>query len=157
VARQLPRLVQLNKRELMWRAFKNIACSEQVRVWIPKKNNTSGEDYTDIFLAHARLYVLADRYDIPALRKLSVQKLRLNLVHFKLFSEGVGDIAALLEYAYTNTIDGHGSMDVLRDLVSDYAACHMETIGESPEFLALLEQPGTLAKNIMVKCLPLME
>lgn len=38
----------------------------------PRKNVEECEDYTDVFLCHARVYIIADRYDIPGLRILAL-------------------------------------------------------------------------------------
>ena len=75
----------------------------------PRSNMHPQENYTEVFLSHARLYVFAEKYDIQPLKKLSRQKLQHTLAIYTLYPERVGDITTLLKYVYVNTaetIDG---------------------------------------------------
>ena len=71
----------------------------------PKTNRDSTEDFTEVFLSHARVYVFAEKYDIQPLKALAIHQLHATLAIFTLYSERVGDIAALLRYSYANTAE----------------------------------------------------
>lgn len=117
----------------------------------PRSNCESCEDYTEVFLCHARLYVFAEKYDIAPLKKLSVNRLHQTLSVFTLYKERVGDIVALMEYSYANTVHRSSFDDPLRSLVIHYAACVVENLVPSSKFKALLEEPGELASDLVVK------
>ncbi|KAL7943700.1 hypothetical protein V8C42DRAFT_328213 [Trichoderma barbatum] len=111
----------------------------------PRKNIESCEDYSDVFLSHARLYVLADKYDIPELRQLSVHKLYATLKEFVLYPERMGDIIGLVKYAFRNTV---GS-DKLRTLMVEYCACIVEVLCESEDFEDLINDAPDFAYELI--------
>ncbi|KAI1082605.1 hypothetical protein F5B20DRAFT_531952 [Whalleya microplaca] len=123
---------------------------------VPKPPSSSLElasisqtSHTEAFLSHARLYVLADYYDIYALVMLSLQKLHRCLVSFNLVKETVDDIAALVDYSYQNTVDKGDQGDRLRDLLARYVACKIELMWKSSYFRELLEGSGELSKAVI--------
>jgi hypothetical protein len=91
-------------------------------------NSHVKQDYTGVFLAHARLYVLADKYGIEPLESLSLHKLHATLKRFTLHRARIGDILKLARYAYENGSDYESNK--LRALVSEYIACEIDTIGK---------------------------
>lgn len=117
----------------------------------PRTNCESCEDYTEVFLCHARLYVFAEKYDIAPLKKLSVNRLHQTLSVFTLYKERVGDIVDLMQYSYANTVHRSSFDDPLRSLVIHYAASVVENLVQSSRFKALLEEPGELASDLVVK------
>lgn len=117
----------------------------------PRTNCESCEDYTEVFLCHARLYVFAEKYDIAPLKKLSVNRLHQTLSVFNLYKERVGDIVDLMQYSYANTVHRSSFDDPLRSLVIHYAASVVENLVQSSRFKALLEEPGELASDLVVK------
>lgn len=74
---------------------------------IPKvrRHEHEGQDYNEVLLCHAQLYVLADRFFVPDLKALAIKNLHEALVpeNFTLYKSRVGDIVALLDYVYKNT------------------------------------------------------
>ncbi|KAL7931782.1 hypothetical protein V8C35DRAFT_309504 [Trichoderma chlorosporum] len=100
----------------------------------PRKNTESCEDYSGVFLSHALLYTLADKYDIPDLSKLSMHKLYATLKAFVIYQDRIGDIVGLVKYSFKNTIPGDG----LRTLMVEYCACIVEDICKSKEFQDLV-------------------
>ncbi|KIX09197.1 uncharacterized protein Z518_00276 [Rhinocladiella mackenziei CBS 650.93] len=137
----------------LWRLFKSKARVSEMPPWEPRANMDHCEDYTTLFLCHAKLYVFSDRYIIKALQELVLQKLRLTLSRFTLFRERTGDIVKLLKYTYANTMDYDDGIDKLRSLVSDYVVCHVETIVKDEEFLNFLQEEGAMAKDLVLKLL----
>ena len=139
----LPKPVQLRK-EFLSQNFLN----GQIRDCLVMEcgvmpNRTPEEDYTPVFLGHARLYVFADKYGISILRALSLDKLHRTLTYFTLFSERIGDILALARYAYKNTPNYENEVvDDLRRLVTQYIVCQFWAFENTDEFYSLLEEGG---------------
>ena len=103
------------------------------------------------FLAHARIYVFADKYAIGPLRMLSLHKLHCSLVAHTLSVGRIGKIVQLLRWTYQNTCDGSSgsAIDELRSLTALYAACKIKTLAKSVDYEVLLEENGALGKNII--------
>ena len=105
----------------------------------PRPNLAANEDYTEVFLSHARLYVFADQYLIQPLKVLAVEELRGALALFTLYPARTSDILALLEYVYGNTLDTSSSGGPLRKLLKEYVAIEMRALSESgPRFVNLM-------------------
>lgn len=68
-----------------------------------RSNKSPDEDYTEVFLCHARIYVFADKYDINPLRLIALKKLQMTLAIFTLYPDRVSDVIQLLKYVYDNT------------------------------------------------------
>jgi hypothetical protein len=99
----------------------NAHLMEECRI---KCNSAAYEDFTPVFLAHARLYSFADMRLVSPLKKLALHKLQTMLMAFELFDERVGDIVKLARYAYDQGPDRSkdGVTDELRHLVVEYMA-----------------------------------
>lgn len=108
-------------------------------------NSHAKQDYTGVFLAHAGLYVFADKYGIKPLGSLSLHKLHMTLKSFTLYRARIGDIVKLVRYAYENGPDYESNK--LRALVSEYVACEIDTIGKAKRFLALMEEGGLFVRD----------
>jgi hypothetical protein len=141
------------KKDQLWSEFTEKAHVRHHQPWEPRQNKESCEDYTQVFLCHARLYVFSDRYCIEPLQKLTLQKLRLTLSTFILFKERVSDITELVQYAYAHTMEHEEGIDKLRSLVMDYVICQMEAIVKDKNFVTMLQEPGALAKDLVLKLL----
>lgn len=135
----------------LWDAFKAKACVTHTEPWRPTANTDHCEDYTPVFLCHAKLYVFSDKYSIEPLRNLVLQKLRLNLSEFKLHPQRIGDIVELLKYVYEHTSDYEDGIDCLRNLICDYVVCHIEKIVAMEDFTKLLQENGDVSKDLMPK------
>lgn len=143
-----------SRREQLWKIFESLTYNvpgAPKYSFHPRKNLESCEDYKDVFLSHARLYVFAEKYDISPLKMLSLSKLHKTLSVFTLWKERVEDIVALIRYSYANTVHRPSSNDPLRLLVIHFATCVVEKLVKSSEFTALLEEPGELASDLVVK------
>jgi len=113
----------------------------------PIANSKPTEDCTTVFLAHARLYVLADKYGIEPLRSLGLHKLHKTLVGFTLYKARIGDVVELARYAYSDDHTADYGNDELRTLISEYVACEIDTIGRSEIFLCLMEEGGPFTRD----------
>ncbi len=105
-----------------------------------------------MFLAHARLYVFADKYGIESLKHLSLHKLHKTLITFTLYKARIRDVIELARYAYSDdhTPEYEDGVDELRALVSQYITCEIDTIGQSKEFISLLEEGGAFVRDFWV-------
>lgn len=112
---------------------------------VPRKNTESCEVYTEVFLSHAKLYVLADKYDIPVLRKLSLHSLYETLVHFTLYQDRIGDVVSLVRYSFENTIES----DKLRSLLVGYCACFAKELSKGEEFQELMSECPDFAYGLV--------
>lgn len=143
--------VRKSKKCELWDRFKDRAYTISVPVFHARKNRESCEDYTEVFLCHARLYVFAEKYDIWSLKQLSLHKLQRTLIGFTLYEERVRDVVELMRYSYLNTADRSESVDELRTLVVHYGACVVEHLARSPQFQLLLEEVGQLARDLVAQ------
>ena len=146
-------LAPRSKKSELWENFKSKAYATSKPAFQPRKNRESCEDYTEVFLCHARLYVFANKYNVGPLRELSLHKLQRTLAEFTLYEERIGDIVNLLRYSYVNTAGRSESVDDLRLLVVHYSACVVEDLSQSDEFQLLLEEVGSLARDLVKQML----
>ncbi|KAF3480423.1 uncharacterized protein GIQ15_05770 [Arthroderma uncinatum] len=117
-------------------------------------NTSAGQDFTPVFLAHAKLYVLADRYRVDNLRLLVLGKLHGTLQEFLPYKERIGDIVELVKFAYSdeNTLgNGAGNTDDLRKLVARYVAFQVDSMRSSEEFMELLQKNCDLIHDFLAE------
>lgn len=105
-------------------------------VFSPRKNTEGCEDYTEVFLCHAKLYVVADTYDIPSLKQLSLHRLHATLKEFTLYPSRMNDIATLAKYVFENTLP----QDKIRDMVTLYYACIVEDARKQDGLESLIQE-----------------
>ncbi|KAL7907077.1 hypothetical protein GGI35DRAFT_487482 [Trichoderma velutinum] len=134
------------KRRAMIEKFNNSsAYAPPIIPFTPRKNTESCEDYSEVFLSHARLYVLADKYDIKELRDLCAHKLWVTLKEFTLYPERMGDIVGLVRYSFQNTLEG----DKLRTLLKDFCACIVEDLCKGQGFQDLIYEAPEFACELI--------
>lgn len=114
----------------------------------PRRNQSPKEDYLPIFLAHARLYVLAEKYGIQTLKAKVLQKLHLTLCHFTLYKACIRGIIDLIRYTYANT-PSLKCMDQLRELVIHFVTDKPRGLAGSKKFLALVEEGGPFSRDLV--------
>ncbi|MCJ1424987.1 hypothetical protein MMC29_002875 [Sticta canariensis] len=116
----------------------------------PRANRGPREDYSDVFLSHARIYVFADKYDIEPLQKLALKNLHQTLTAFTLYPERCGDVIALVSYSYANTADRGAGVESLRTLLMHYMGLEMATLAKDKGFKALLlENQGAVLGDFL--------
>ncbi|KAI1947732.1 hypothetical protein LOZ12_003654 [Ophidiomyces ophidiicola] len=115
----------------------------------PRRNMEPCEDYTEVFLCHARLYTFADKYDIPGLKDACLYKLHKTLVGFTLYKERRQDIVELVRYTYLNTRDMIEPMEKLRFLVIQYVASVAQELVQSTQFIELLGNMGQVGRDLI--------
>ena len=115
-----------------------------------RANRGANEDYTEVFLCHARLYVWAEKYDIQTLKTLAFEELHRTLAIYTLYRERTGDIVALLRYIYANTgVRAKGGKD-LRTLLRDYIEYEMSVLMKDEDFQGfMIEDGGPLLQDFV--------
>jgi hypothetical protein len=103
-------------------------------------NNNPRQDFTPVFLGHARLYLLGDKYGIKNLTSLALYKLLKTLIAFHLYEDRIVDVLRLVRFTYEHA--PQQSTDPLRSLVTEYIATEIDIIGKSVHFHALLVEGG---------------
>jgi hypothetical protein len=139
-------------REGLWKEFQSSFQQKPTHQGGARWNTNECEDYTEVFLCHARIYVFAHKYDIPKLCSLALFNLHDTLQAFHLHKERIADIVKLAQYCYDNehTRDCEPGQDIddLRRLVVHYIACKFEIIGKNESFLALMEGGGPFPRDL---------
>ena len=86
----------------------------------PPNQSATNEDYTEVFLCHARLYVFADRYFIQPLKTLALEELRRVLSFSTLDSARADAILALFLYVSAETDNSPSGGRGMRELMHKY-------------------------------------
>ena len=117
---------------------------------LPRQNQNVAEDYTNVFLSHARVYVFADQYDVQGLKSCALKELHLALAHYTLYPDRTGDIIALIRYIYSNTGESVSGVKDLRSVLKEYMSCEMDTLIKDSTFKELMfEDGGALLGDFM--------
>lgn len=101
-----------------------------------------------MFLGHAQLYVLAEKYDITALKSLTLMKLHSVLNKFKLSESRYTDILELAYYTYEHT-PCTARMGPLREMITRYLAYNAKAVINSPYCRVLVAKGGDFAADLM--------
>ena len=116
----------------------------------PRQNSNEQEDYSEVFLGHARLYVFADKYDIQTLKEFAIEELHATLAVYTLYQERTGDIVTLLRYVYANTAESKSGVEDLRTLLTQYMEIEIDTLIKDEELERLtMEDGGPLLADLM--------
>jgi hypothetical protein len=106
--------------------------------------------YSNVFLAHASLYVLGNLWLIDTLKALAIYKLHKTLCIFKLDGKNVADIVDLARYAYQEEGQGPGDeIGRLREIVCQYLAFHATVLSAHAAFMDLVEEGGPFARDFV--------
>lgn len=125
----------------------NVDYPTTTSIFEPRKNVEKCEDYTGVFLCHAKLYVLGDVYDIPQLRQLALHRLHATLREFTLYPDRLNDIATLAKYIFNNTL----SHDRIQDMICLYYACIIEHVLEQDQLTSLIDDIPEFAPILISK------
>ena len=112
-------------------------------------NPNPEEDYSQVFLSHARLYVFAEMYDVELLRKTCLYKLHDVLMKFCLHDERVKDVARLLQYTYTHTPERKEQIDDLRFLVTRYVSMFVQHMIHDDTFQDVMDGESAAAMDLL--------
>lgn len=102
------------------------------------------DDFTPIFLGHARVYAFAHTHDIPALKEIALDKLRQSFKFFTLWPPRCEDIIKLVEFVYEHPALKYeteiGRYDDLKFEVLKYTLFYRNFFQHSLEFSELLKE-----------------
>lgn len=101
-------------------------------------NMSHNQNFQPVFLGHAKLYILADKYLVDELKELILHKLRSTLQAFELHNTRVVDIVELARFVYSN----YDGLVELRTLVVEYVVLRHSLIDSSKVFEELLQEGG---------------
>ena len=140
------------RRENMRKAFHSrqpVVRRNHINIPPPRKNLNKSEDYTQVFLCHAQLYVFADLQDIQELRDLALDELHAVLAVFDLYEERTRDIISLLRYAYANS--GQCWLgESMRNILTNFVGVEMDVLMCDRDFReAILENGRDMLDDFM--------
>lgn len=72
-------------------------------MWKIHPNESSAEDYTPLYLGHARLYVLAEKWGVSSVKSLVLHKLNATLHGYTPYEVRYDNVVELIRYTYENT------------------------------------------------------
>lgn len=113
--------------------------------FIARENAHFHENYSEVFLCHARLYVLGDIYDIAELRQLSIHRLHATLKTFTLYPSRMNDIATLAKYIFKNT----RVEDEIRDMITLYYSCIIKDASKYDGLKSLIDENPDFAFGLI--------
>lgn len=117
---------------------------------LPRENKSPAEDYSGVFLSHARLYVFAEQYDIQDLKIFALDELHATLAEYNLYTERTSDIIDLLRYVYSNTSEQGEDVEDLRTLMKQFMGREMDTLTFDKDFRKLMsDDEGALLSDYM--------
>ncbi|KAK7917258.1 hypothetical protein PG985_010866, partial [Apiospora marii] len=108
--------------------------------------------FTEVFLAYAKLYVLADEKGIEGLADCSLARLYNALSNFDLQEKGVGSVVSLAEYCFDHTCDKanrNGKQDRMRRMVCIYVACNLEVLWDSTDFQIIFAKHSEFSVGVV--------
>ena len=144
-----PKTVPLNKLKISFSELQYAVLDKRCNALPPRANKLSSEDYTEVFLSHARMYVFADKYDIQPLKMSAIRRLHQTLKVFKLYPARVADITSLIKYTYSNTKDSDNEPDQMRALLIHYVGSEMDILVKSEELKKLIEEGGPFVGDFL--------
>lgn len=112
----------------------------------PRTNTRGCEDFTNVLLSHAQLYVLGDKHDIPSLRQLTLHRLHATLKGFTIYPGRFDDIAALARYVLGNTVP----WDKMREMVTVYYACIVEDASKHEGLKSVIDEFPDFAFDLVM-------
>lgn len=108
-------------------------------------------------LIHARVFVLADKWLISALKELALHKLHRDICEYHITEDEGAEVAKLLKFCFDTTVSGstvdgeneseckNDAFGELKELVCAYAACKSEELLQCTHIRRLLQQSGEMA------------
>ncbi len=113
----------------------------------PRANSAPYEDYTNVFLSHAHVYVFAEKFDIQPLKRLALKSLHQTLAIFTLWPECVGDISASARFVYNQTSEPVDGAEPMRSMLKRYIGYEMDVLVGAAGFRDLLEENRELLND----------
>ncbi|CRG88296.1 hypothetical protein PISL3812_05325 [Talaromyces islandicus] len=115
---------------------------KQVKDRFSSNPNRKDQDFTPVFLGHARLFVLADKYGIESLCQLVLSKVSQTLKVFTLYHQSVAGVIEFARFVYSETLRHAHGIGALRNLATSYIVSALGQLGDNQDFEKLLEEGG---------------
>ncbi|KAJ4417805.1 hypothetical protein N0V82_005971 [Gnomoniopsis sp. IMI 355080] len=115
--------------------------------FIPRSNTKCTEDYTNIFLCHAELYILGDKYLLTELKQLAFDRLHATLKAFTFYRSHPLGIIALTKRVFENT----QSEDKIRTMITLYFGFLLKELSRCVGMRELLEDVPDLAVALVMQ------
>ncbi len=115
---------------------------------VARANTAPSEDYTNVFLSHAHVYVFAEKFDIRPLKRLALKNLHQTLEKFTLWPECVGDIVVLARFMYNPMAEPANEAESLRNILKRYIGYEMDVLIGAADFRDLLEENRELLDDV---------
>lgn len=121
-----------------------ITADRSADTYTPRPNHSPRESFSPVFLSHARLYALAEKYGVEPLKALTLRRLHAALAGFRIYPERLDDLADLVPAVYYSTVDG----DPARRMLVLFFACIAEHVKECLAFRAVMRCVGEFADDL---------
>lgn len=131
--------------ESVQKRYDQVACN--ISSSTPHTNTNTPKSYLPLFLGHARLYSLAEKYRVESLKTLTLNKLEQCLAQYKNYDGWDLDIVELIEYAFSDDNTPAEGEDQLRKCLIGYLMGELRAIGKFRRFSTMLESGGAFARS----------
>lgn len=128
----------------LWDDFRSLSIADIPSSTPEKSELFEVESHGDLFKYHARVFILAERYNVAALMKLSFSRLHGALFSFSLSTTSCSDVVDLLHFCYDEP-----TPPVLREMVAHYAACKAKQLWACEGFGDLVEVSGEFSRALL--------
>ncbi|CAF9917527.1 MAG: hypothetical protein GOMPHAMPRED_001293 [Gomphillus americanus] len=131
--------------ELLWKQFVKQKPSIAEKQWI--EDNTPSSPNAAALLYHAKVCVLANRYLIDSLQRLSLTKLHFTLTNLSIEPQQIDSVLDLVEYVYSE--EGVQGIPELKEIVLLFTTAKLNVLQKDPRLRLMLEANGTLGADVI--------
>ncbi|KAK8022859.1 hypothetical protein PG991_006740 [Apiospora marii] len=139
---------QPSKKDQIWARFLCLSFDKTDPSFAPIQDQNHS-DCSDTLLPHAQLYVFADYNLVTELQRLTLFRLHATLCVFRLTKQGAEDIVRLIDYSFENTSGVEGGGRTLREVITLYAACHLEDLWCCSAFQDVLLRQNEFSRDLI--------
>ncbi|KAL3474790.1 hypothetical protein BJX99DRAFT_247987 [Aspergillus californicus] len=113
----------------------------------PERLTSPRQDLTPVFLGHAQLYILADKYEIQPLCQLALSKLFDTLRKCTPYRASVFGVVEFAPFAYSAEYADSVKIEPLQRLAVSYTVSIIRYVGYTTAFLDLLAEGGRFVSD----------
>lgn len=136
--------VEVRLKTQLWDKFRSLSLADIPSSISGNSEPFEVESHGDVFKYHARVFILAERYNVAALMSLSLSRLHQSLLNFRLSTVSPFDVVDLLHFCYDEP-----TPPALRDMVAHYAACKAKELWACEGFGDLVEASGEFSRALL--------
>ena len=109
-------------------------------------------DFTEVLLCHARVYSMADQFQVSKLKELAIYKIYMLLRQIN-HSDNchISNLISILDFVYGHTMGLESTKEPLRDLLAHYVAWDFRGRMEEEDFKAYLVKKGAFTLDVCEK------